>query len=85
MLNEVANGILGTHAALGVLAIETANVWAREMGVSLADLVTDAREQINGVWGFGQDTPLQLLLRNLARGSAARASDCAHCDVRRRA
>ncbi len=31
-VNEVANGIVGTDVALGVLPVGTGNVWAKEMG-----------------------------------------------------
>jgi diacylglycerol kinase (ATP) len=34
-VNEVANGLVGTDAAMAVLPAGTANVWAREAGVSL--------------------------------------------------
>ncbi len=32
-VNEVANGLLGTDAALGVLPLGTTNVWALQMGI----------------------------------------------------
>ena len=46
-LNEVANGTWQTRAALGVLPIGTANVWAKEMGLPLNDLATAARMQLD--------------------------------------
>ncbi len=42
-LNEVANGVVDTPTAVGVLPLGTANVWAKEMGMPLGDLVTGAR------------------------------------------
>ena len=32
-INEVANGLLGSDAALGVLPVGTTNVWALQMGI----------------------------------------------------
>jgi YegS/Rv2252/BmrU family lipid kinase len=45
--NEVVNGILGTNTSLGVLPYGTANVWAKEMGLPLNDMVAAARLQAN--------------------------------------
>jgi len=42
-VNEVANGLVDSAAALGVLPSGTANVWAKEMGLPLGDLETCAR------------------------------------------
>lgn len=42
-LNEVANGIVDTPTALGVLPLGTVNLWAREMGLPMDDIVTTAR------------------------------------------
>lgn len=42
-LNEAANGVIGSNTALGVLPVGTANVWAKEMGLPLGDLVSAAR------------------------------------------
>jgi len=39
-LNEVANGVVDSETALGVLPLGTANVWAKEMGLPLGDLMT---------------------------------------------
>lgn len=44
-LNEVANGVLDTQTALGVLPLGTANVWALEMGLPLDDIVRAAQLQ----------------------------------------
>jgi diacylglycerol kinase (ATP) len=35
-MNEVAQALVGTKVALGVLPVGTVNVWAREMGIGLA-------------------------------------------------
>ena len=42
-LNEAANGLLGSETALGVLPMGTGNVWAKEMGMPIGDLVLGAR------------------------------------------
>ena len=42
-LNEVANGLVDSETALGVLPSGTANMWAREMGLPLNDLVGAAK------------------------------------------
>ena len=42
-LNEVANGLVDSDTALGVLQSGTANMWAREMGLPLNDLVGAAK------------------------------------------
>ncbi len=42
-LNEVANGVVDTETAVGVLPLGTANVWAREMGLPLGDMSGAAR------------------------------------------
>ena len=42
-LNEVANGLIDSDTALGVLPSGTANMWAREMGLPLNDLVGAAK------------------------------------------
>jgi YegS/Rv2252/BmrU family lipid kinase len=34
-IHDVANGLIGTEAALGVLPAGTANLWAREVGIDL--------------------------------------------------
>lgn len=46
-LNEVANGVLDTQTAIGVLPLGTANVWALEMGLPLDDVVRAAQLQAN--------------------------------------
>jgi YegS/Rv2252/BmrU family lipid kinase len=47
-INEVINGLAGTEAALGVIPLGTANVWAVEMGIprqpiEAADALVDGR------------------------------------------
>src|SRR5512141_2645209 len=42
-LNEVANGVVGSATAVGVLPLGTANVWAKEMGLPLGNLPMAAR------------------------------------------
>ncbi len=42
-LNEVANGVVDSETAVGVLPLGTANVWAREMGLPLGDMAGAAR------------------------------------------
>jgi len=42
-MNEVANALVDTPTALGVLPRGTGNVWAREMGMPLDDLAAGAR------------------------------------------
>lgn len=44
-LNEVANGVLDTRTAIGVLPLGTANVWALEMGLPPDDFARAARLQ----------------------------------------
>lgn len=55
-VNEVANGLLGTNAALGVLPVGSTNVWALQMGIpalnpilpssKMIKLVADLEERI---------------------------------------
>lgn len=44
-LNEVANGVLDSQTAVGVLPFGTANVWALEMGLPLDNIVRAAQLQ----------------------------------------
>lgn len=46
-LNEVANGVLDSETAVGILPLGTANVWALEMGLPLDNLVRAAQLQAN--------------------------------------
>lgn len=47
-LNEVANGVLDTQTAIGVLPLGTANVWALEMGLPLDNIARAAMLQAQG-------------------------------------
>ncbi|MCC7164545.1 MAG: diacylglycerol kinase family lipid kinase [Anaerolineae bacterium] len=47
-LNEVANGVLGTQTAIGILPLGTANVWALEMGLPLDNIARAAELQARG-------------------------------------
>lgn len=47
-LNEVANGVLDTQTAIGVLPLGTANVWALEMGLPLDNIGRAAELQATG-------------------------------------
>lgn len=46
-LNEVANGVLDSETAVGILPLGTTNVWALEMGLPLDNLVRAAQLQAN--------------------------------------
>jgi YegS/Rv2252/BmrU family lipid kinase len=52
-LNEIAQAVMGTDVAVGVLPLGTVNVWAREMGIGLAPvraaqtLVHGARRRVD--------------------------------------
>ncbi len=68
-LNEVANGLVGSDTALGVLPGGTANVWAREIGVgadpvaALGLLEAGRRVRVDtGVARIGDEEPRRFLL-----------------------
>ena len=76
-LNEVANGVLDSQTAIGVLPLGTANVWALEMGLPLDDLVRAAQLQANAkprpidvgvVQGGSKDAPIAPRAFLLMRG-----------------
>ncbi len=45
-VNEVANGLIGLPAALGVLPVGTGNVWARQLGLPVYPIVHPLRIQV---------------------------------------
>ncbi len=60
-LNEVANGVLDSQTAIGVLPLGTANVWALEMGLPLDDLTRAAQLQA--------DASIRLIDVGIAKGN----------------
>lgn len=67
-LNEVANGVLSTQTAVGVLPLGTANVWALEMGLPLDNVARAAQLQASAsprlidvgiAQGVAEDAPFE--------------------------